>query len=107
MNIEAKFEKTLAQRSVSGLTRAACVVALIGLAVMAFSIVVPKPLPVIAAMSVGQGIGVLAFLLYLSAVLLDVLRTSKAAAQVAAEPQAPEGGGDGEEEEEEEEAESR
>ncbi len=79
MSMGARVERSLAQRSVTGLTRAACFLALLGLAVMAFSILVPKPLPVIMAMSLGQGIGVAAFACYLLAVLVDVLQTSRAA----------------------------
>jgi len=60
--------------SVTGLTRTACWLALAGLATMSYSIISPRPLPVIFAMSVGQGIGILAFLCYLLAVVIDVGR---------------------------------
>ena len=69
---------TLLQRilgkSVTRLTRMACWLALAGLGAMSYSIISPRPLPVIFAMSVGQGIGILAFLCYLLAVVLDVGR---------------------------------
>jgi hypothetical protein len=61
-------------KSVTRLTRTACWLALAGLAVMSYSIISPRPLPVIFAMSVGQGIGILAFLCYLLAVVIDVGR---------------------------------
>jgi tetrahydromethanopterin S-methyltransferase subunit E len=61
-------------KSVTRLTRLACWLALAGLATMSYSIISPRPLPVIFAMSVGQGIGILAFLCYLLAVVLDVGR---------------------------------
>ena len=68
----------LAQRllgnSVTRLTRAACWLALVGLAVISYSIISPRPLPVILAMSVGQAIGIMAFLCYLLAVVVDVGR---------------------------------
>ena len=48
--------------------------ALVGLAVMAASILDPAPLTVIFAMSVGQVIGIVAFLCYLLSILMDVVR---------------------------------
>ncbi len=64
----------LLSKSVTALTRTACWLALAGLGVMSYSILVPRPLPVIFAMSVGQGIGILAFFCYLLAVVIDVGR---------------------------------
>lgn len=64
----------LQKRSVVSLIRVACYVALVGLAVMAASIVYPAPLPVIFAMSIGQVIGIVAFLCYLLSILMDVVR---------------------------------
>ncbi len=61
-------------KSVTRLTQAACWLALVGLAVMAYSILVPRPLPVIFAMSVGHAIGALAIVCYLCAVVLDLRR---------------------------------
>jgi hypothetical protein len=66
----ARFQK----HSVVTLTRLACWIALLGLAVMAASIVNPAPLTVIFAMSVGQVIGIVAFLCYLLSILMDVVR---------------------------------
>jgi hypothetical protein len=54
------------------LTRVAAALALVGLAMMAFAIVVPRPVPVILAMSLGHAIGFAAVLCYLLAVILDV-----------------------------------
>jgi len=64
----------LQKRSVVSLIRLACYVALVALAVMAASIIYPAPLPVIFAMSVGQVIGIVAFLCYLLSILMDVVR---------------------------------
>ena len=64
----------LQKRSIISLIRLACYVALVGLAVMAASIIYPAPLPVIFAMSVGQVIGIFAFLCYLLSILMDVVR---------------------------------
>ena len=52
--------------------RISAVLTLVGLAMMAWSMLEPTPLPVMLAMSVGQGIGSLAFGLYLFVVIRDV-----------------------------------
>jgi hypothetical protein len=67
--------ETLKTRSVGQLTRVAAVLALIGLATMVFSVLFPRPLPVIFAMSAGHAIGGAAFACYLLAVLLDLSRS--------------------------------
>ena len=53
--------------------RIAAVLTLIGLAFMVWSILVPTPLPIMLAMSVGQGFGTTAFALYLFVVLRAVI----------------------------------
>jgi hypothetical protein len=55
--------------------RISAVLTLVGLAMMAWSMLEPTPLPVMLAMSAGQGIGCLAFGLYLFVVIRD-LRTA-------------------------------
>jgi hypothetical protein len=54
--------------------RISAVLTLIGLALMAWSMLQPTPLPVMLAMSVGQGIGCMAFGLYLYVVIRDIRR---------------------------------
>jgi hypothetical protein len=54
--------------------RIASVMALIGLALMLWGVLVPTPMPVILAMSLGQGIGTLSFLIYLVVVVADLRR---------------------------------
>lgn len=54
--------------------RVAAVMALVGLALMVWSVLQPTPMPVILAMSVGQGIGSLSFLLFLWVVIRDLRR---------------------------------
>lgn len=61
------------KRSVPGLIRLACVVALVGLATFAVSLLYPRPLVVIFAMSAGHVIGAVAVALYGLAVVLDTL----------------------------------
>lgn len=72
-----KLAERLQKGSVFQLTRIACVLALIGLAMMVYSILSPRPLPVIAAMSVGQMFGMAAVACYLLAILVDVGRSSR------------------------------
>jgi hypothetical protein len=71
-------KEKLLHQSVRQLTRFAAMLALVGLSIMVLSILWPRPLPVMLAMSVGHGFGIAAFLCYLLAVVLDVSR-SKAA----------------------------
>ena len=59
------------ERSVPELIRVACVLALVGLAFMVYSVVDRRALPVIVAMSVGHGIGALGVACYILAVVLD------------------------------------
>jgi hypothetical protein len=76
--------------SVQHLTRVACVFALLGLALMSYSILDPRAVPVIVAMSLGHAFGIMAFACYLLAVILDVKRggrsTSVAPAPVDGTP---------------------
>lgn len=61
----------LRTRSVPGLILVACVLALGALTLICYSVLVPKPLPVIVAMSAGHAIGASAFVCYVLAVILD------------------------------------
>jgi peptidoglycan/LPS O-acetylase OafA/YrhL len=54
--------------------RAACVLALLALGLMLWSLFDPRPPPVLIALSVGQGIGTLSFFLYLVVVAKDLRR---------------------------------
>jgi hypothetical protein len=67
----------LKARSIPWLVRLACMLALAALAIMAYSIVNPRPLAVIFAMSVGHVLGIVAFVIYFASVLLDVTTTSR------------------------------
>lgn len=71
------LRERILRQSVERLTRFAAWLALVGLAIIAFSIVWPRPLPVVLAMSVGHGIGITAFFLYLLAVVLDAYRNAR------------------------------
>jgi peptidoglycan/LPS O-acetylase OafA/YrhL len=52
----------------------ACAVALVALALVVWSILDPRPMPVVIAMSVAQGLGTLSFLIYLYVVIADLRR---------------------------------
>jgi hypothetical protein len=68
------------EQSVETLTRLACIVGLVALAVMAASIIHPGPLLIIFATSVGQAIGGFAVLCYFLAVIMDVKRSRRSMA---------------------------
>jgi hypothetical protein len=74
----------LMQGSIAGLTRVACVLALLALGLISCSVLFPQPLPVILAMSLGHAVGGAAFACYLLAVILDATRRSPPPALTAA-----------------------
>lgn len=51
------------------LLRVSAILTLLGLGFMVWSVLEPTPMPVILAMSVGQGLGIAAFAIYLFVVL--------------------------------------
>lgn len=59
-------------RSVAELTRLACVLALAGLAVMVYPLLVPGALTIVLSMGLGHALGIAAFISYLLAVILDL-----------------------------------
>jgi MFS family permease len=65
---------TATERWIRRLVTAACFLCLLGLASMVWSVLDPRPIPVMFAMSVGQGLGIASFLAYLAAILLDLRR---------------------------------
>jgi len=46
----------------------------VGLILMVWSLAVPRPLPIMLAFTAGQGIGTLAFALYLAVIVIDIRR---------------------------------
>jgi len=72
MNPRAKLEKFLDTSSRSRLMVYACVLGLIGVALMSWSLFDQGWIPVMMAMSVGQGIGTLSFVLFLAIVAIDL-----------------------------------
>lgn len=66
--------------------RVACVCALVGLALMVWSVLDPRPMPVILGLSVGQGIGTLSFLLFLVVVAMDLRVKQKIDSDETANP---------------------
>ena len=57
--------------------RVSAILTLVGLALMAWSMLQPTVLPVMLAMTVGQGIGSMAFGLYLYVVIRDLRRARR------------------------------
>jgi hypothetical protein len=62
----------IAQRSVTGLTRVACVLALLGLVIMMYPLLFPGALTVVLSMALGHTLGMTAFVCYLLAIVLDL-----------------------------------
>ncbi len=61
---------------------------LVAIGMMVLSIVSPKPIYLVLAMSVGQGVGTLSLALYLLAIALDLQGGTPAAYEQAAETRA-------------------
>jgi hypothetical protein len=62
---------------ISILLRISSVLTLIGLLLMVWSLAQPTPMPVILAMSVGQVLGILAFVLFGAAILIEQFRKQR------------------------------
>lgn len=60
------------------LLRISALLTVVGLALMVWSLLQPTPMPVLLAMSAGQGIGMLAFGIYLYVILIDLRRGRRA-----------------------------
>jgi hypothetical protein len=60
------------------LLRASAVLTMLALALMAWSMVQPTPLPVMLAMTVGQSIGTIAFAIYGLVIVKDLRRARRA-----------------------------
>jgi hypothetical protein len=56
----------------STVLRAACVLALVALGLMLWSLFDPRPPPVLVALSLGQALGTLSFMAYLSVVVHEL-----------------------------------
>jgi hypothetical protein len=59
------------------LVRLAAILALVGIGLMVWSLLEPRPIPIMVAMSVGQGIGTMSLLLYIAVVIADAFRAAK------------------------------
>jgi hypothetical protein len=79
-----KLIKRLIAQSVETLIRMACILALVALVIFCLGVTVPGPLPVMIAMSVGQGIGFMACGCYLLAVVIDAYKREQVAAATVA-----------------------
>jgi hypothetical protein len=68
------------------LVRIACLLGLVALLSTAIGVLFPYALPVVLSMSVGQGIGALAFVCYMLAVVAEVLSHDAAKRELAESP---------------------
>ena len=59
------------------LLRAAALLTILGLVFVVWSLLQPTPLPVMLAMTVGQGVGSLAFLIFGVIVYRDIVRKKR------------------------------
>jgi hypothetical protein len=57
--------------------RVSALLTLVGLALMVWSMLVPTPLPVMLAMTVGQLVGTVAFVIYVVIVVRDLRRARR------------------------------
>jgi hypothetical protein len=64
----------IARMRVTTLIRISAVLTILGLVLMVWSMIVPTPLPVMLAMSLGQAFGTSALAIYLIAIVLDLRR---------------------------------
>lgn len=67
-----KFLRLLARWPTERALRVACWIGLMALAIMIWGVLSGMPLPVVASMSVAQGLGVLACLIYGLSIAADV-----------------------------------
>ena len=72
MSPKARLKKFFDTASRSKLMVYACVLGLIALALMSWSLFDQGWIPVMAAMSLGQGIGTLSFMLFIAIVIMDL-----------------------------------
>jgi hypothetical protein len=60
-----------------GLLRVAAYLALAGLGFMVWSLLDPRPIPIMAAMSLGQALGTLSFVIFLVVLIQDAWRANR------------------------------
>lgn len=90
MSPKARFNRFLDTASRSKLMVYACVLGLIGLALMSWSLFDQGWIPVMMAMSVGQGIGTLSFGIFLLIVVIDLRQAEFRPSIIPHEPSKPE-----------------
>ena len=90
MSPKARFNRFLDTASRSKLMVYACVLGLIGLALMSWSLFDQGWIPVMMAMSVGQGIGTLSFGIFLLIVVIDLRQAEFRPSIIPHEPPKPE-----------------
>ena len=67
-----RLESPVKRRTREQLLRGACVLAILALGLIVWSVIVPTPLPVLVALSLGQALGTASFVVYLIIVAADL-----------------------------------
>lgn len=67
----------VAHHSATALTRLAGVLTLFALGIMVYSVLVPRPLSIVLAMSVGQAVGGTSFVCFFLAVVIDAAKSKR------------------------------
>lgn len=70
--------RRLSSTSASALCRVAAVVGLLSLTLTVLPVLFPRPVPLLLGMSLGQGLGAIALLFYLAAILREMRRNAAA-----------------------------
>ncbi len=89
--IKKQFEELVEEGSRSRIIIYACVLGLIGLALMVWSLFDQGWIPVMMAMSIGQLIGTLSFALFILAVVIDLRRATFRPSVPPEQPKSSEG----------------
>jgi hypothetical protein len=71
---DGPLSKAARHVGIDRLVVASCVLGLCAMALMCWSVLDPTPFPVLVAMSVGQALGTISLLCYLSAVFVEAWR---------------------------------
>lgn len=74
--VEEKLEDLIESGSRHRILKYACILGLIGLALMSWSLFSQGWIPVMMAMTVGQGIGTLSLVLFILVVIIDLQRAT-------------------------------
>jgi hypothetical protein len=75
---DGPLSKAVRRVGTQRLVTASCVLGLVAMALMCWSVLDPTPVPVLFAMSVGQAVGTLSLFCYLGAVFVEAWKARRA-----------------------------